>query len=187
MMLFTGMNAQDEIKVGPNAAIKLPDPASTGQYIEHSGQALGATMDMQRELVFEMAVQGLSMLQRQTGAAETAEAKRIDKAEQDSTLATAARATQDALENALAFHAQFMRLGDDGGEVTLNSDFESLVLDAADLKVYSDQVALGQLSLDTMWQVMQEGGRLPTDFDPEAEKQRIAEEGLIPIPTNEEL
>lgn len=185
MMLFTGVTSDDTLKVGPNAAIKLPDTASTGQYIEHSGQALGATLEMQKVLVEEMAVLGLSMLQRRTNAAETAEAKRIDKAEQDSALSTASRSQEDALEVALRFHAEFMKLGDSGGEVTMNSDFEALVLDAADLKVYSDQVAMGQLSLDTMWQVMREGGKLPDDFDPEAEKVKIAEEGLIPMISEE--
>ena len=180
IFVLTGVDPKQTVEVGPNVLIKIPDPQGDAKYAEHSGAALGQTRQQLMDFKADMAVLGLAMLQHETRAAETAEAKRIDKSEQDSALATAARSLQDALEVALGFHADFMRL-ESGGSVVVNRDFEKLTLDAATINAYSQMAALEQISIDTMWQILAEGGALPDGFDPETEKD-LLEQAQAPTP-----
>lgn len=179
----TGASDGDEVIVGPNTALDVPTGGDV-KYVEHSGAALGQTRQQLQDFKAEMAVLGLRMLMHETRAAETAEAKRIDKAEQDSALSTAARQLQDGLELALQFHATFLGI-DDGGSVAVNREFERLQLTGADIDLYAKRVAEGTLSLETLWDIMQRSGHLPEDFDPALERERIAASQL-PAPDDED-
>jgi len=171
LLALIGVGLDGKLPVGPNTVLDLPDKADV-KYVEHSGAALDATRQQLIDLKADMAVLGLTMLQHETRAAETAAAKRIDKAEQDSALASAGRSLEDALENALAFHAQMIGLKS-GGSVVVNRDFERLSLDAQEVRALNELVASGALSIDTLWSILAEGGVLPDGFDPEVEHARI--------------
>jgi hypothetical protein len=186
ILVALGVSNEESIEVGPNVMVKLPDTNQDLKYVEHSGPALDATRQQLQDLKGELAVLGLSMLMSEKRAAETAEAKRIDKAEQDSALAVAARSLQDGLEMALAFTAQFMKL-ETGGSITVPRDFAELVLSPEEMNAYSLMVEKGQLSLDTLWQVMQDNGRLPDNFDPEVEEQAVADEAMRFMPPEPEV
>ena len=178
VLYISGMDPDDDIVIGPNMALKLADPNAKAAYIEHGGSALNATRQQLLDFEKQMAVLGLGMLQHETRAAETAEAKRIDKSEQDSALATAARSLQDGLEQALKFHARYLKK-DDGGSIAVSRDFDTLTLSAQEIESYGNMVDTGKLSLETMWMILQEGGRLPDDFDVDEEKARL-EVGNLP-------
>lgn len=162
----------EKVVVGPSWGLDLPQGADA-KYIEPTGAALGASRTQLQDFETQMARLGLSMLQQETRAAETAEAKRIDKSEGDSALSVTARGLQDAIELALEFHARHRGLPE-GGSVTINRDFEELELTPDEVRMYSELVSSGQLSLDTMYAMLARGERLPEDFDPEAEKDKIA-------------
>jgi hypothetical protein len=157
--------------IGPNAGLSLPQ-GGDAKYVSHDGAALGEVRQALSDLLGNMATLGLSMLAPDKRAAETAEAKRIDKATSDSKLSTAARGLQDGLERALQFHAKYLRLPS-GGSVTVNRDFENLRLSAQDIAALSGLVEKGQLSLETMWTMLGDGNVLPDDFKPEEEKGAI--------------
>ena len=53
-----------------------------------------------------------------------------------------------------------------------------LTLDAQELTAWFAAEAQGIVSLETLWAILQEGGKLPDGFDPEVEKDRI--EAVIP-------
>lgn len=186
ILTLTGVEA-GTVAVGPNALLALPQGA-TATYTETSGAAFGSAVEALQELKGQMAVMGLSLLQPETRAAETAEAKRLDKSEKDSALSTIARALQDAVESALAFHAQLRGLPD-GGSISINSDFSGATLNAQQVQTLSDIEAKGQLSLETMWAKLQEGEWLPDDFDPKVERQRLEDAGALPTapPTTETM
>jgi hypothetical protein len=171
------------IIVGPNTALDVPTDGDV-KYVEHSGSALGQTREQLQDLKADMAIMGLRMLQHETRAAETAEAKRIDKAEQDSALSTAARGLQDGLERAVAFHAAFLGLPE-GGSVAVNREFERLRLTGTDIDMYAKRVAENTLSLETLWDIMQRAGHLPEDFDPELERDRIEQGTLLQAPADD--
>ena len=173
-LLFTKGFAPGSIETGPNSALCVPQggPDIDAKWLETTGAGIGLTRQILQDIEAHMAVLGLNMLVRETRAAETAEAKRLDKSEQDSALASAARSLQDAAEQALIFTAQFMRLPQ-GGSISVNRDFLLEPMTPQLMAEYRNMVAANQLSLDTMWAILEENGALPDDFDPDIEKEQI--------------
>lgn len=170
--VFIGRENTDKVlEVGSNTGIDLPT-GGDAKYLEPTGSALSEMREELSDIEQRMAAMGLSMLVRQTRAAETAEAKRMDKSEGDSQLSAAARDLEDALEEAAGFHAMWMGL-DSGGSLEVNRDFESTPLDASTLQVLATMVGDGKLSIETLWDLMVAGELLPDGFDPEAEKERL--------------
>lgn len=172
LYVFTGRGEGEEIKLSTSVGIDLPKGADC-KIVEHTGAALSATRTELQDIETRAAAQGMSMLQRETRAAETAQAKAIDKSEQDSTLASAARGLQDGAEQALQYTARYLRLPS-GGQIRINMEFGALSITALEIQAYSAMVEKGQLSVDTLWDILEERGNiLPEDFDPKAEHKRI--------------
>jgi len=181
LLFMAGFPDDDKLTVSETNAFKCSDPSARVEWVVYEGQALAESRQDLKDIEARMAALGLSMLVRETRAAETAEAKTIDKSESDSALATAARAMEDCLESALQAHADFMPKSltkGKGGTVTVNQNFREQEIDPQRLQVLKDMVAEGNLSVDTLWQIMQQGESLPEDFDPKKEKERIADMGL---------
>lgn len=169
--LFTaGIPSMDEngdpinaVAVGPNTWLNSTDPSAKAEYVAHRGEAIKdqkATLD---ELKGDIASLSLAMLSPQKRQAETATAKRLDKAQSDSALAVTARAWQDGLERALGFMANYLNL-DAGGSIEINRDFEGLVMEAEVMRAYAELVKVGfpsRLALD----MLQKGGRIAEDAD----------------------
>jgi len=132
----------DKIVVGPNTSILDEGQQADMKYVAHDGASLGESRQALEDLKNDMGTLGLAMLAPQKRVAETAEAKRLDKSVSDSALAVAARALQDALERALGFHAQYLRL-EDGGSVTINRDFEALLMEASVMTAFAALVDKG--------------------------------------------
>ncbi len=162
---------QTHVVVGPNSMQDLPKDGDL-KYVSHDGAALEACRATLNDIVSQMATLGLSMLSPDKRAAETAEAKRIDKAASDSALAVAARGLQDAVERALGFHANYLRL-EDGGSITINRDFGAQGLDAQEIAAISQLVSNGQLTPQTMWKMLGRRAVLPEDFDPDDEAAQL--------------
>lgn len=171
--VWRGVDPETKIALGPNAHVKLPDPEMDFRWESPDGSTFKDNLEQLREFKADMAAQGLSMLQVETRQAETATAKRIDKAEADSDLASAARSLQDGLEKALEYHGNYMRI-DSPGTVQINRDFENLPMTPQEIREWRESVAGGVYSIDTMWSVMKERGALPDDFDADEERERIA-------------
>ena len=180
MLVTIGASVDGEIEIGPNTSIALPEGADA-KWVETSGAALGHTRQILQDIEGQQAVMGLSLLARETRQAETAEAKRLDKSEKDSALTSAARSLEDAVELALQFHAQFLGIRD-GGSVSVNRDFEQQQMSSAKIDAIGRLVQAGDLSPETLWQTLiEKGGVLPDDFDPEVERDRIAQAQLIAV------
>lgn len=180
MAILVRSGVDDDSKpiiVSPNKGVDLP-PAGKLEYVEPKGEGLDQVRTELEDLKNEMAAQGLAMLQRDTRSAETAEAKRLDKGEQDCQLARYARALNDCLERANQFHMNYYGEKDAGGSVNVNMDFDGLALEPEMIAQYLAMVTAGKMSVQTMWQIMQEKGALPDDFDPEKEKVAIEKAGL---------
>lgn len=178
LLVFKGRPAKaqqtDQI-VGPNIGIDVSEKGDV-KYVEHSGHAIGETRNELKDLQQRMARSSLAMLERDTRQAETAEAKRIDKGEQDSALASAARAMQDCMELAFVFHGRY--LGVEPGSVEINTEFEELTFEPEMINALSQLRAKGDIDHETLWSMLETGNILPDDFDREAVKIRLALEGL---------
>lgn len=172
--VFTGLNAED-MEWGAGRSIFLPHPESSAQMLESGGGAIGESRKELKDIEARMAALGLSMLVRETRAAETAEAKAIDKAESDSQLIAMAKALQDGLMNAVNLHAEY--LGEEsGGTITVNDDFESMSISPDQARLLLEAVEKSVLSRHTYWLELERGGLLRSGFDAEEEAERLARE-----------
>lgn len=152
-------------------------------YLEHEGRALAETRSELRDLEDRMGVLAMSQMARRTNQAETAESKRLDSMDHESSLATAARGLQDTLEQAWGFHAQY--LGVVEPEVVVNFDFDGLTLGTDQIREAREGWLSGVYSLDTLLDILEAGGALPEAFDREADQERVAEESarrLVLVP-----
>lgn len=167
ILFLAGVELQDEsgntITVSANSAISGP-PGSAAQYVSHDGAALGSVKQALDDLLSNMATMGLSMLAPQKRAAETAEAKRIDKSGSDSALGVTARGLQDGIERALGFHARYLRLPS-GGSITINRSYDEPVMDAVTMSAYADLVDKLGLPMRVVLEALKRGGRIAEDTD----------------------
>jgi hypothetical protein len=182
IIFAAGFDLKDEagnaITIGANALINAPNPDAKLEYVSHDGAALGESQKALADMKADMATMGLAMLSPDKRAAETAEAKRIDKSTSDSALAVTARGLQDGAERAAGFHAKYMKL-ETGGSITINRDFENMTLSPQQISALSAMVRDGQLTLETLWAMLINGNVLPDEFDEVAEKATLEAEAEI--------
>lgn len=166
--------------IGPNRIIDV-GPNGQVAWAEHHGYAIGAARTELLDLEQRMSVLGLALLARKGDVEVTATEKILDSAEQSSGLSTIARSLQDGIELALQFTARYMGKPS-GGSAEVNSDFQGLSIDPQKLTAYSNMVAQGQLSIETLWQMLEKYGELPEDFNPMTEMDRL--QGVMENPQN---
>jgi hypothetical protein len=106
----TGVQA-GSLGLGPMVAIHLQAGASF-QWSELQGTSLEALRRAVEEKLQGMASLGLSFLARSKRTTETAEARRLDSAGENSTLSTAGHAIADALNVALSHTARYLGIAD---------------------------------------------------------------------------
>ena len=174
MPVFINTQEDGGVKWGSNYSIRLTGEGADAKMLESTGAALDASRDDLKDTALNMAALGLSMLVRETRAAETAEGKRIDRAESDSQLATIARGLQDALDMALWMHADYLRIDRDRvGHIEINRDFTDTEMSPQMLQVLLAACQANKISVDTLWSIMQAGKVLPEDFDPDIERDAL--------------
>jgi hypothetical protein len=153
--------------VGTNSGLNTSNADGKAMYVSHDGAALAECRAALTELRNDIGALGLAMLAPDQRAAETATAKRLDRAAESSALAVTARGVQDAVERALGFHARYLRL-EDGGSVTINRDYDAELMDAQTMQAYGAlATALGLPTVEVL-KMLQRGGRLADDLDLEA-------------------
>ena len=85
LAIFGFPQSAEEISAGPGEAMALPEGASA-QYIEPSGNSYSAQFQRLEQIASQINDLGLAAVLGQKLSAETAEAKRIDRSQGDSTM-----------------------------------------------------------------------------------------------------
>lgn len=164
----TGMQVPGKLRVGPLVAINVENGGAV-QWISPAGGGLAQLKERVLEKLAAMAQQGLSFLQTDTRAAETAEAKRLDASAENATLATAAQAIEDAINLAWENTAWYDGLERQAAPViTLSRDYESTAMTAQLLTAYVQAVATAGLPVRLLLAKMQQGGLIGADEDLDA-------------------
>lgn len=152
------------LQIGPLTAIQV-EKEGDALWAGPAPEGLNQLEKRKNEKLTEMAQQGLSFLQTDTRAAETATAKALDASAENSTLATAAQAIEDSVNAALAFHGWFLGIEDASCPViTISRDYDNTAMDAALIGAYVQLVNAG-FPKRTVAQALQAGGRIPADTD----------------------
>lgn len=156
ILLRKGATAdQQKVEVGVGSVVDVPEEGDL-KWCEHTGKAIESGRTELQDLEQRMALMGLSMLAQKTDANVTATEIKSNNLQESSDLSTMARSLQDALEQALGFHAAYYGM-DDGGSVKLGVAESDLVLDAQMVTALVNAVNSKMLTVETFLNILQRG------------------------------
>jgi hypothetical protein len=173
LALIGRADQESELSIGGNTAIDIPINGDA-KWVEHTGSALGFLKDRLADREKLMMHYGLELLQDTSRMPLTATEVSLTFIQRTSKLATMARSLKDAAERTFGFFAMYLGVEgfDAGGSLTLGVEDDELALSPEDMRVYSEMVDRGQITLETFWQYILGANKLPEDFD--AVKERAA-------------
>lgn len=175
ILFGAGFDPDAKVVIGARSMVRTNNPDAKLTYVEHSGAAIGAGDKDLTNLELQMQALGLQMLVDNPGG-QTATGEIRDDVKENSPLAMAATALQDALEAAFEFMAQFAGKPPlAGGSVIVNHDF-GVTGSTGDLQYLTQAVIGNKLSKETYWEELQRRGTLGEGFDPEVEADRLEAE-----------
>lgn len=170
----SGVPADYKIAVGPNNFLTTEAPEGKWYYVEHTGAAIAAGVTDLDSLENQMATYGAEYLRKKTGN-ETATGRALDSAEAVSYLGATVMDFQDAIELAMQYTADWLKL-DIGGSVSINHDMGLSETDASALDTLMKMRAARDISRKTLLGEMQNRSILSDDFDEEEDEELLAEE-----------
>jgi hypothetical protein len=177
LAIFGFPQSAEEISAGPGEAMALPEGASA-QYIEPSGNSYSAQFQRLEQIANQINDLGLAAVLGQKLSAETAEAKRIDRSQGDSTMMVIAQQMQDLIDNCLRFHAQYMQQPQAGSSF-VNRDFLGDRLEPQEIQALLQLYTAGTITQETLLKQLSMGEVLGDDFDVEQELDATQSGGLI--------
>jgi len=197
MPFFSGFDPETVVW-GNNYSISTTATDATATLLEVTGAAMEASRQVLQDIEQRMAALGLSMLVRESRAAETAQARTIDKTESDSSLARVAHALGDALELALWYHADWMGVDRAlAGGIEINKDYKGLEMSPQMVQALSALVTAKQYRHVDFLAALQRGEMLDDsvnveelaaelEVEAEAQMERMMQMGMQMPPEEEE-
>jgi hypothetical protein len=177
MLAFFGFPQQaEEVSAGPGEAIAFPADGRA-EYIEPDGKSYDAQFKALDKVESQINELGLAAVLGQKLSAETAESKRIDRSQGDSTMMVVAQQMQDMIDNCLTYHGQF--INQEGGSCFVNRDFLSQRLDPQEIQALLQVRAANEISQKTFLNQLSEGEVLGDDFDVEEEIESTESGGMV--------
>ena len=167
----------EEISAGPGEAMALPESARA-EYIEPGGNSYSAQFQRLDQIASQINELGLAAVLGQKLSAETAEAKRIDRSQGDSTMMVIAQQMQDLIDNCLNFHAQYMEQAQAGSSF-INRDFLGQRLEPQEIQSLLQLYTAGTITQETLLNQLSAGEVLGDEFDVEEEIEATQTGGLI--------
>jgi hypothetical protein len=178
MLAFFGFpSSAEEVSAGPGEALAFPAEGKA-EYIEPGGGSFDYQFRRLEQLAAQINELGLSAVLGQKLSAETAEAKRIDRSQGDSTMAVIAQNMQDMIDNCLRFHAEYFQNREAAGGCLVNRDFVGGMLEPGQVDSLLGLYTAGTITQETLLQRLSDGEVLGDDFDVEAELEATANGGL---------
>ena len=180
LALFGFPAAAEEISAGPGEALSLPE-GSSAQYIEPAGNSYDAQFRRLDQIVSQINDLGLAAVMGAKLSAETAESKRIDRSQGDSTMMVVAQQMQDMIDNCLRFHADYLQESQAGSSL-VNRDFMGARLEPQEIQALLQLYTAGTVTQETLLLQLEAGEVLGDDFDVEAELEATQAGGLLETP-----
>lgn len=178
MLAFYGFpQSAEEVSGGPGEAISFP-AEGRAEYIAPPSDAFDSQFRRLDQLAGQINELGLSAVLGQKLSAETAEAKRIDRSQGDSTMMVIAQNMQDLIDNCLAHHAHYLNI-EEYGSSYVNRDFLGIRLDPQEIQSLLQLYNAGTITQKTLLDQLYEGEVLGDEFDVEEELESTQAGGLI--------
>lgn len=185
MLAFFGFpSSAEEVSAGPGEAIAFP-AEGRAEYIAPPSNAFDAQFRRLDQLAQQINELGLSAVLGQKLSAETAEAKRIDRSQGDSTMMVIAQQMQDMIDNCLSYHAQYLNITQVGSSY-VNRDFLGARLEPQEISALLQLYTAGTITQETLLTNLAQGEVLGDDFEVEEELMATQQGGLSELPTTTE-
>ena len=176
LLAVFGYPNADEITTGPSEALALP-PESRMEYISPSGDSYDSQFKRLDDIKEQINTLSLAAVLGQKLVGETAEAKRIDRSQNDSTMMVVAQQMQDLIDNCLKFHSEYLN-EPNAGSSFVNRDFVSTRLEPQEIQSLLALFTSGTISQETLLNQLSAGEILGDDFDVEDEIETTQNGGL---------
>ena len=178
MLAFYGFpSSAEEVSAGPGEAIAFPSDGRA-EYIEPGGSSFDYQFRRLEQIAAQINELGLSAVLGQKLSAETAEAKRIDRSQGDSTMMVIAQNVQDMIDNSLQYHAQYLGRNEAAGSCLVNRDFIGARLEPQEIQSLLQLYTAGTITQETLLQNLADGEVLGDDFNVEEELEATANAGM---------
>ena len=185
MLAFYGFpQSSEEVTAGPGEAIAFPADGRA-EYIEPAGRSYDAQFKRLDVLSNQINELGLAAVLGQKLSAETAEAKRIDRSQGDSTMMVVAQQMQDMIDNSLKFHGEYINA--EAGSCFVNRDFLSQRLEPQEIQALLQLYTSGSITQETLLKQLHEGEVLGDEFDVEEEIESTQNGGLVEMAQPKEV
>ena len=176
LAIFGFPQSAEEISAGPGEAMALPE-GSSAQYIEPAGNSYDAQFRRLEQIAGQINELGLAAVLGAKLVGETAEAKRIDRSQGDSTMMVVAQQMQDLIDNCLRFHAAFLGQSTPGSSL-VNRDFMGMRLEPQEIQALLQLYTAGTITQETLLLQLEAGEVLGDDFDVEEEVDATQNGGM---------
>jgi hypothetical protein len=178
MLAFFGFpSAAEEVSAGPGEAIAFPSEGKA-EYIEPKGTSFDYQFRRLEQIAAQINELGLSAVLGQKLSAETAEAKRIDRSQGDSTMMVIAQNVQDMIDNCLQYHAQYLGQAAAAGSCFVNRDFIGARLEPQEIQSLLQLYTAGTITQETLLRQLSDGEVLGDDFNVDEELEATSNAGL---------
>jgi hypothetical protein len=178
MLAFFGFpSAAEEVSAGPGEAIAFPAEGKA-EYIEPKGTSFDYQFRRLEQIAAQINELGLSAVLGQKLSAETAEAKRIDRSQGDSTMMVIAQNVQDMIDNCLQYHAQYLGQAAAAGSCFVNRDFIGARLEPQEIQSLLQLYTAGTITQETLLRQLSDGEVLGDDFNVDEELEATSNAGL---------
>jgi len=178
MLAFYGFpHSAEEVSAGPGEAISFPSDGRA-EYIAPPSNAFDAQFKRLDQLATQINELGLSAVLGHKLSAETAESKRIDRSQGDSTMMVIAQNMQDLIDNCLAHHSHFLNIPEAGSSF-VNRDFLGSRLEPQEIQALLQLYTAGTISQRTLLDQLYEGEVLGDEFDIEEELESTQAGGFL--------
>lgn len=174
---ITGLNDDADISItGVMAAWLLPQGATCG-YLETTGVGIDKTkaeMDAQKNTALEAGAKVID-----TGSQESGEARRLRQSDQHASLYSIVMCAAAAIEQAIKYAAEWLKLNPDDYTFTVKPEFSSDVADINIAKQLQESAVMGKVSFSTYWNYLLTGKLPEHDYETERELIESENDGVV--------
>lgn len=174
ILAVSGVEDAEKVVIGPNQWLSTPTEQGKWYYVEHTGAAIEAGANDLSKLEDRMASYGAEFLKKKP-VAETASARILDEAGAISPLTAMARNFKDAVELALRYTANWLKL-DDGPGIVMKTEFDEEEFGEGEIKDLLSLRTQRELSREAFFNELKRRRFISEDYDAEADKELIDEE-----------
>jgi len=161
---YTPDKEGDKLCIGSASAWVFPDSEAKADFLEFTGQGLGAISGEKDKIKEEMAILGARLLSSEKKATETAQTAQIHRAGEDSILASIAVNMGIGLTHAMSLFCEWAGAQDPNVSVTLNKDFLPSDIEPQELTAWVGAQQMGSISDEVFFWNLQKKEAVPPDL-----------------------